>query len=119
MGGGSKAYGTVFKIVPSGKNTGKETIIYSFAAGSDSSGPQAARIQYKGNFYGTTYSGGGSSGDGTVFKVTPSGEETVLHAFTGAPDGRFPVASLLAYGGKLQEMERWRGWRFPRSILRR
>jgi uncharacterized repeat protein (TIGR03803 family) len=90
--------------VPSGKNAGKETVIYSFAAGPDGSGPQAALIRYKGNFYGTTSSGGGSSGDGTVFKVTPSGEETVLHAFTGAPDGRSPVASLLAYGGKLYGM---------------
>jgi uncharacterized repeat protein (TIGR03803 family) len=104
VGGGSMGYGTVFKIVPSGKNAGKETVIYSFAAGSDGSGPQAALIQYKGDFYGTTYSGGGSNGDGTVFKVTPSGQETVLHAFTGTPDGRFPVASLLAYGGKLYGM---------------
>ena len=35
-----------------------------------------------GNFYGTTYEGG-SSGAGTVFKVTTSGKITTLHSFDG------------------------------------
>ncbi|MFZ1018051.1 MAG: choice-of-anchor tandem repeat GloVer-containing protein [Candidatus Cybelea sp.] len=102
-GGGATGNGTVFKITRAGKNS-TEIPIYSFTGGSDGSGPQAALIQYKGNFYGTTCSGGGTNNYGTVFEVTPSGQETVLHSFTGMPDGRCPVASLLAYGGKLYGM---------------
>jgi len=41
-----------------------------------------------GNFYGTTH--GGAFGYGTVFKLDPSGEETVLHSFTYS-DGAFPT----------------------------
>ncbi len=40
----------------------------------------------QGNFYGTT-DWGGPSNDGTVFKVTPGGVETVLHSFVGGTDG--------------------------------
>jgi hypothetical protein len=35
-------------------------------------------------------------GCGTVFKVTPSGTETVLYSFTGGSDGGFPHAGLIA-----------------------
>ena len=38
-----------------------------------------------GNFYGTTESGG-TFGDGTIFKVTPSGVLTVLYNFNGGSD---------------------------------
>ena len=44
-----------------------------------------------GNFYGTT-SGGGTYGDGTVFKVTPTGSLTVLYNFTAGNDGYNPYA---------------------------
>ncbi len=47
-----------------------------------------------GNFYGTTY-GGGPSNAGTVFKITPSGVESVLYSFTGGNDGGSPLAGLI------------------------
>jgi uncharacterized repeat protein (TIGR03803 family) len=56
-----------------------------------------------GNFYGTTseggagYSttyGGGTSGGGTVFRMTPSGTLTTLCSFTGT-NGEFPYAGLV------------------------
>jgi uncharacterized repeat protein (TIGR03803 family) len=47
-----------------------------------------------GNYYGTT-SEGGSSIYGTVFKITPSGKLTILHSFTGSPDGAVPNAGLV------------------------
>jgi len=50
-----------------------------------------------GNLYGTTPWGGNSSncysGCGTVFKITPTGAETVLHNFDGV-DGSYPSSGL-------------------------
>src|ERR1039458_2521717 len=48
-----------------------------------------------GNFYGTTHNGG-TSGDGTVFKITPNGTLTTLHSFQGYPtDGSLPNTGLV------------------------
>jgi uncharacterized repeat protein (TIGR03803 family) len=89
--GGSTNNGTVYKITPSGQ----ETVLYSFQGGTtDGSNPVASLIKGKdGNFYGTT-SEGGSTNNGTVFKITPSGQETVLYSFQGT-DGALPVSSLI------------------------
>jgi uncharacterized repeat protein (TIGR03803 family) len=89
--GGANGLGTVFKVTPSGT----ETVLYSFAGGSDGEHPYAGVIQGgDGNFYGTTYQGG-TSGDGTVFKLTPAGTETVLYTFAGgSSDGANPEAGL-------------------------
>ncbi len=47
------------------------------------------------NFYGTTFSGGTSS-NGTVFRITPSGAETNLYSFGSQPnDGNSPFAELV------------------------
>ena len=53
-----------------------------------------------GNLYGTTQGGGVVnaaclSGCGTVFKLDPSGTETVLYSFQGSSDGAHPAAGLL------------------------
>ncbi len=61
----------------------------SRAAGS---GPYAGVVRdAKGNFYGSTTYGGGAD---AVYKVSPDGQETVLHSFTGGADGGSPVASV-------------------------
>jgi uncharacterized repeat protein (TIGR03803 family) len=90
--GGAKDAGTVFRITPAGA----ETVLYSFAGGTDGSQPQAALIQGSdGNFYGTT-SSGGASGQGAVFKITAGGVELVLHSFVGGTtDGGSPMAALI------------------------
>ncbi len=92
--GGSSGYGTVFALNSSGLTT-----LYSFTGGADGSYPYSGLVlDKKGNLYGTTESGG-SSGDGTVFKVNiKSKKETVLHSFTGAPDGQYPL-----YGNLLMD----------------
>jgi uncharacterized repeat protein (TIGR03803 family) len=81
-----------------------ETILHRFANGTDGAQPWAALIQATdGNFYGTTVYGGGSTncntvgpgGCGTVFKMTPDGTVTVLHAFVGGTDGAYPEAPLI------------------------
>src|SRR5580658_9866017 len=57
--------------------------------------PGSALIQATdGNFYGTT-SGGGTTGDGTVFTITAGGALTILHAFNYSTDGSSPMAALI------------------------
>jgi hypothetical protein len=34
-------------------------------------------------------------GNGVVFKLDPAGHETVLHTFTGPPDGSTPYGSVV------------------------
>jgi uncharacterized repeat protein (TIGR03803 family) len=69
------------------------TVFYSFTGGSsDGAGPNGNLTKdAAGNLYGTTYGGGGNgcnnNGCGTVFKVDPSGHETLLYRFTGTTDG--------------------------------
>ena len=82
--------GVVFKI----DTTGHSTVLYSFTGGADGSGPYAGVIvDSAGNLYGTTYNGG-ASGYGVVYKITPSGQETVLYSFTGGNDGANPYAGV-------------------------
>lgn len=74
LDGGDHGYGSVFKVTP----TGTKTVLYSFGGGADGAFPNWDLLRdLMGNLYGTTY-WGGSSGYGTVFKVTPAGTETVL-----------------------------------------
>ncbi len=47
-----------------------------------------------GNLYGTTEDGGASS-YGTVFKVAPSGAETVLYSFDSSASGQYPFGGLV------------------------
>lgn len=90
--GGAGNKGIVFKIT----STGLEGVLYSFAGGNaDGAIPAAGLIQASdGNFYGTTFNGG-ATGNGTVFKISPSGTESVLHSFTGGSDGAIPTAGLI------------------------
>ena len=89
--GGTTNDGVVFKI----SAKGKESILYSFAAGNDGRRPEAGLVRDKnGNLYGTTNQGG-SADQGTVFKLAPDGTESVLHTFTGGSDGGFPQANLI------------------------
>jgi uncharacterized repeat protein (TIGR03803 family) len=79
----------LFKVA----KTGAETVLYSFAGGSDGSGPYSNLVRdAAGNLYGTTV--GGGSGLGTVYELETSGQESVLHSFT-SEDGEYPAAGLL------------------------
>jgi uncharacterized repeat protein (TIGR03803 family) len=71
---------------------GTYSLLYSFGQSStDACAPLAGLVRdSSGNLYGTTASGG-QDDEGTVFKVTPGGAETVLHSFAGFPsDGAGP-----------------------------
>jgi uncharacterized repeat protein (TIGR03803 family) len=98
--GGTYKDGTVFSVTTSGI----EKVLYSFAGGTDGSNPAAALIDVGGTLYGTTANGGGSAcytGCGTIYSISASGAETVLHAFTGDRGGANPRAGLLDVGGVL------------------
>jgi uncharacterized repeat protein (TIGR03803 family) len=90
--GGMYNGGTVFKMT----TAGVETILYHFGGQTnDGLYPVAALVQGSdGTLYGTT-DYGGVSGDGTVFKVTLQGQETILHSFSNSPDGRLAAYSVV------------------------
>jgi uncharacterized repeat protein (TIGR03803 family) len=74
-------------------------VMYRFNGAADGGKPLAGLVRdSSGNLYGTTERGGSPSsqgGRGVVFKVDPSGSESVLHTFTGPPDGKLPRAGLI------------------------
>jgi uncharacterized repeat protein (TIGR03803 family) len=100
--GGSSNFGTVFKIGASGQ----ETLLHSFAGGSDGVNPEGGVIEdSSGNLYGTTEGGGTGAGCGgyycgIVFKLDSAGSETILYTFNGdtsggVVDGANPWAGLV------------------------
>jgi len=109
LDGGTSGLGTVFEVSPPG-TVWTETVLYSFAGGSDGANPLNGNLvaDKAGNLYGTTYAGGGSTnctgttpGCGTVFQLAPPATqgapwtETVLYSFTGLSDGANPDAGLI------------------------
>jgi len=94
-GGGANA-GTVFSFELNGDFF---TTLYQFKGGADGSEPEGSVLPDEaGNLYGITLNGGGSTncpgGCGTVYKITPEGQETVLYAFTGGADGAHPRGTI-------------------------
>lgn len=100
-GGTYELGGTVFELSLS-NGTWQKTVLYSF----DDGQPIGALVfDNVGNLYGVTGESGntcnpnGCSGFsmGTVYELTPTGsgwQRTVLHTFTGSPDGEQPGAGL-------------------------
>jgi uncharacterized repeat protein (TIGR03803 family) len=100
FGGGSILDGgIIFRV----DLAGNETVLHRFGFSDsgpfeipDGMRPAAGMIMDKaGNLYGTTGLGG-SADSGTVFKLDPSGNETILYNFTGGSDGVFPAGDLVA-----------------------
>ena len=84
IGGGANRQGTIYSFDPA---TGAETTVYSFAGGSDGSGPSAVLVTLRDKIYGTT-------GD-TVFSFDPAtGVEAVVHAFGGQSYNAGPTGLL-------------------------
>src|SRR5262249_28680811 len=96
--GGALGFGTVFKI----NSEGIETVLHSFGTGPEGLEPRAGLVRDNaGTLYGTASQGGnlacnGGTGCGAVFKLGPSGDVIVLHAFGLVPDGQIPFAGLVA-----------------------
>jgi|HubBroStandDraft_6_1064221.scaffolds.fasta_scaffold57968_3 uncharacterized repeat protein (TIGR03803 family) len=103
--------GTVYSIT----TRGMEKVLYSFNASPDGARPGTGLTKINSTMYGTTTLGGsaclsgGGLGCGTVFSIDTSGNETVLHSFTGPPDGAAPSAPLLALDGTLYGTTKYGG----------
>ena len=87
--GGAQNDGAVFQI----SSAGVYSVIHSFCdnnsclATEDGYSPEGSLVEGNdGNLYGVTY-GGGSHGNGTVFRITTAGTLTTIYNFIGAPDG--------------------------------
>jgi len=92
--GGANGGGTIFEITPAGVLT----TLYSFCETTncaDGENPVAPLIQANnGNFYGTTYYGGGYR-VGVAFELTKAGEFTTLRGFNRIHTGANPYAGLV------------------------
>jgi uncharacterized repeat protein (TIGR03803 family) len=97
--GGPHDSGTVFELAGSGTSW-KETILDSFAGVDGANGSANLIFDSKGNFYGTTGSGGENRA-GTVFQMAPAGngkwKESILHSFSELDpnDGAGPAAGVI------------------------
>ncbi|MBS0380725.1 MAG: hypothetical protein JSS29_19770 [Proteobacteria bacterium] len=91
--GGATGNGTVFQVTPAGA----ETVLYSFVNGlGDGFNPSGTLIQATdGNLYGTAPYGGAYS-NGAIFKVSLSGQESILYSFNAsANDGFSPGSGVI------------------------
>ncbi len=97
--GGANDAGTVYRL----RADGSFASVYSFCPQNDCAkglGPsQGLVVGSDGNFYGTAQQGGSSTfcgtlGCGTVYRMTPAGQVTLLHSFDSA-DGRYPFSRLV------------------------
>jgi uncharacterized repeat protein (TIGR03803 family) len=112
MDGAGNLYGTSFDggVFSAGSiyrldTSGNFTVLYSFNDGQFGANPEGGLlyVEGEGTFFGTTAAGGdrkacGNQGCGVVYKLAPNSSGgwtfTVLHAFTGAPDGASPHGEL-------------------------
>jgi uncharacterized repeat protein (TIGR03803 family) len=70
-------------------------VVYNFTGGTDGGNPLDGFIaDSAGNLYATT-NAGGTSGNGTVFKISKSAEESVMYSFAGGTDGANPQGGLI------------------------
>ncbi len=106
FGGGNNYNGTFYEITAAGI----EKVLYSFGNAQDGTQPGSGLVGYGGNYYGVTIGGGANvcnnGGCGTVFKVSPSGKETVLYNFTGGSDGQNPYELVGDSKGNLYGLSR-------------
>src|SRR5579862_1224890 len=86
--GGSKGFGTVYRV----STSGAVTVLHVF---DNVNGATSCSIMQAsdGNFYGTCYNGGPAN-FGLVYKMAPSGAYTVLHPFAG-PEGALPWSGVI------------------------
>jgi uncharacterized repeat protein (TIGR03803 family) len=94
--GGHFGLGTVFKV----NKAGVLSVVHNFGALGDGWGPTTGVARDKaGNLYGGTR--GGPEGEGVVYKLTPSGTETLLFVNPEGSDVGVPGSVSLDAGGNV------------------
>jgi uncharacterized repeat protein (TIGR03803 family) len=101
--GGAFGNGVVFELIrcDTAASGYEFKVLHSFTGGADGGHPLGSLLRdAAGNLYGTTVNGGakssactyffGNTTCGVVFKLSPTGTETVLHTFTGGAEGGNP-----------------------------
>lgn len=103
--GGANYEGTVYRMQPAASSF-TESVLYSFGSQPyDPAHPLSSLfMDSKGNLYGTG-SGGGSAGNGAVFRMAPYKpgvySESVLYSFQGYTDGSKPESGVVGVGTKI------------------
>lgn len=98
LAGGAHGKGVAYKLAPSGQ----ETVLYNFCSRggdlcTDGWAAGVSVLDSEGNLYGTA-GFGGAHNVGAVYKLTASGQETVLHSFcslANCADGSAPSGGLI------------------------
>ena len=94
--GGDKSTGTFFQVTPTGTVTVLHNFDGTFSGTVDGCYPLGVPVQASdGNFYGTTLECGVNDA-GIIYKITPAGVFTAVHAFAyGSDDGNQPQGALI------------------------
>jgi uncharacterized repeat protein (TIGR03803 family) len=94
---GTPGCGTVFKMTLAGE----ENVVFRFGNYADDAiSPLGTLDASNGELYGTSYNSNDINTPlGAVFETTKKGTESVLHLFTGSPDGADPVGGLIEVNG--------------------
>ena len=88
---GTTRFGVIYRV----SAAGDFAVVHRLDSATEGATLDSALVQgADGSFYGTARNGGVNNG-GTVFRVTPAGLVTVLHAFSGGADGEGPEAGLI------------------------
>ena len=85
--------GAVYKV----DSTGKFSVLYNFEIAAGGIFPLSGlTLGASGSLYGTTTQGANFDQNGLVYQVNSStGAESVVYAFTGAPDGSYPESQMV------------------------
>ena len=88
-------FGTASNTLYEVSTSGVETVLHTFSDNGRDGYILTSNVitDASGNLYGVT-SSGGKKGQGIVYKVDQSGNETILYTFTGGSDGGSPIGTL-------------------------
>jgi len=116
--GGVRARGTFFRVTPNGEFATLHTFCQQIDC-TDGYEPVSVIEGSDGNFYGVTVFGGNRNkvcqpylGCGTIFKITPTGEFTLLYSFcsqTNCADGADPASLVQTTDGTFYGGTTWGG----------
>src|SRR5580700_778561 len=89
-----------------GADSSSYQVLYAFgSSGANGLIPESSLINVKGTLWGTTALGGaygnGTASGGTVFSISATGTEQVLHSFGAGSDGSKPFGGLIDVRGTL------------------